>query len=50
MLRVLPFRVSLARRYHRDREQLDDLVRGASLGLLKAIDCVDPDLSNAFFS
>jgi RNA polymerase sigma-B factor len=48
--RFLPLATSLAQRYHRGAEPLDDLVQVASLGLLKAIDRFDPQRGFAFSS
>src|SRR6185312_7184977 len=41
--RYLPLARSLARRYQRRGEPLDDLVQVASLGLVKALDRFEPD-------
>jgi len=46
--RFLPLARTLARRYSRGGEPLDDLVQVASLGLLKAIDRFDPERGIAF--
>ena len=46
----LPLSKSLARRYHRGEEPLDDLEQVAAVGLLKAIDAFDPDRGSAFAS
>jgi len=46
----LPLTRSLARRYQRGEEPLDDLEQVASLGLLKAIDGFDVDRGTAFAS
>ena len=48
--RFLPLARSLARRYERGGESLDDLTQVASLGLLKAIDRFDPQHAVAFSS
>ena len=48
--RFLPLARSLARRYERGGESLDDLTQVASLGLLKAIDRFDPQRAVAFSS
>jgi RNA polymerase sigma-B factor len=48
--RFLPLARQLARRYHRGREPLDDLVQVASLGLIKAIDRFDLQRETAFSS
>ena len=49
-IRFLPLARSLARRYERGGEPLDDLTQVASLALLKAIDRFDPQRSVAFSS
>jgi RNA polymerase sigma-B factor len=46
----MPLARSLARRYHRGEEPLDDLQQVASLGLLKAIDGFDLTRGTAFAS
>jgi RNA polymerase sigma-B factor len=46
--RFLPLATSLAQRYRRGAEPLDDLVQVASMGLLKAIERFDPDRGTAF--
>lgn len=48
--RFLPLARSLARRYARAGEPLEDLEQVASLGLLKAIDRFDPERGYAFSS
>ena len=48
--RYLPLARSIARRYARGAEPLDDLVQVASLGLLKALDRFDPARGVAFSS
>jgi RNA polymerase sigma-B factor len=48
--RYLPLAHSLARRYERRGESLDDLVQVASLGLVKAIDRFDPERGLSFSS
>ncbi len=47
---LLPLARSLARRYHRGEEPLDDLVQVASFGLLKAIDRFDLERGTSFAS
>ncbi len=46
----MPLAKSLARRYHRGEEPLDDLEQVAALGLLKAIKGFNPDRGSAFAS
>jgi RNA polymerase sigma-B factor len=48
--RFLPLARSLARRYDRSTESLEDLVQVASLGLVKAVDRFDPTRGTAFAS
>jgi RNA polymerase sigma-B factor len=48
--RYLPLARSLAARYRRSGEPLEDLEQVASIGLLKAIDRFDPDRAAAFSS
>ena len=48
--RYLPLARSIARRYARGPEPLDDLVQVASIGLLKALDRFDPTRGIAFSS
>ena len=44
----MPLARSLAMRYRRQTESLDDLVQVASLGLVKAIDGFDPERGRPF--
>jgi RNA polymerase sigma-B factor len=44
----MPLAHKLARRYLRAREQFDDLLQVARLGLIKAVDRFDPDRGTAF--
>jgi RNA polymerase sigma-B factor len=46
----MPLAKSLARRYHRGEEPLDDLEQVAALGLIKAIKGFNPDRGSAFAS
>ena len=46
--RFMPLARSLAMRYRRQTESLDDLVQVASLGLVKAIDGFDPERGRPF--
>ncbi len=46
----MPLAKSLARRYHRGEEPLEDLEQVAALGLLKSIKGFDPDRGHAFAS
>jgi RNA polymerase sigma-B factor len=46
----MPLAKSLARRYHRGEEPLEDLEQVAALGLLKAVKGYDPDRGSAFAS
>ena len=48
MRRFMPLAKSLALRYRRQTESLDDLVQVASLGLMKSIDGFDPSLGFPF--
>jgi RNA polymerase sigma-B factor len=48
--RFLPLARSLARRYNRSSEPLEDLVQVASVGLLKALDRFDPQRGHPFAS
>ncbi len=44
----LPLARSLARRYRRGGESLDDLIQVASVGLVKAVDRFDPERGHSF--
>ena len=46
--RLMPLARSLAMRYRRRTESLDDLLQVANLGLVKAIDGFDPELGRPF--
>ncbi len=46
--RSMPLARSLAMRYRRASEPLDDLIQVANLGLVKAVDGFDPDLGRPF--
>jgi RNA polymerase sigma-B factor len=46
--RFMPLARSLAMRYRRQTESLDDLIQVASLGLVKAIDGFDPEMGRPF--
>lgn len=46
--RFMPLARTMARRYHRDQEPLEDLVQVAAVGLVKAIDRFDPHREVAF--
>src|SRR4051812_28686417 len=48
--RFLPLARRLARRYERASEPLEDLVQGASVGLVKAIDRFEPEHGSGFSS